>query len=305
MKLAMPSGNPSPQPAVPHWECVAESAAFSIRDTAEPFLFDNRMWMSNGYTDGDVLIRDLWNSADGVAWDRVLEKTPYDGYSEIAFFHDQLWAVKESVWTSSNGRDWKLASERTPFGARGYGELVVFRDRLWQLGSGKDVWTSLDGINWNCAISEAPYGDRYGSAVTVFENKLWLMGGATLRQNNPPEKHYPQYTTHNDVWCSADGIEWHQMLLHAPWAERQWVVAEVYQGRLWILGGFSNRENHNFADAWSTADGITWEAHVSTPMFSPRHEVTPYVFQGSLWVISGNAWPLTNDVWRLTMPPNL
>ena len=83
-----------------------------------------------------------------------------------------------------------------------------------------------------------------------------------------------------------------------------WVVATVYAGKLWIIGGFSNRNEVNFADAWHTTDGVTWHKCTSDPMFSPRHEVTPYVFKGSLWAVAGNSWPLTNDVWKLTLPPH-
>ena len=32
------------------------------------------------------------------------------------------------------------------------------------------------------------------------------MGGRSDGENTPPEKHYPQYTTHNDVWCSAGTV---------------------------------------------------------------------------------------------------
>jgi len=290
-----------PRAAAPAWQLMSPACAFSIRDTAEPAVFRGLMWLSNGYVHGDVLERDLWRSADGVQWTRVLDKTPYDGYSELAVHRDKLWAVKGSVWNSDDGLDWKLVNPRTPFGVRGYGELVVFKDRLWQLGSGPDVWHSEDGVHWDCAAAEAPFGPRYGAAVAVYRNALWLIGGATQQRSEPPEKHYPKYTTHNDVWRSEDGAHWTRVAAGAPWAPRMWFVAVEYAERLWILGGFSNREKVNFAEAWHTQDGLTWQPCISDPIFSPRHEPSPFVFNGSLWVIAGNSWPLTNDAWRLTM----
>jgi len=209
---------------------VTEEAAFCARDTAEPVVFQDTMWLSNGYLHGRELVRDLWRSPDGCTWSQVSESTPYDGYSELVVFRDEIWAVKDSVWRSADGLSWTQVCAHTPFGARGYGELVVFRDRMWQLGSGRDVWHSEDGVHWEQA------------------------------------------------------------------------VAEVYGGRLWMIGGFSNRQSVNFAQAWHTRDGESWEQGVSDPMFSPRHEVSPYVFEDSLWVVGGNAWPLTNDVWKLTWP---
>jgi len=68
-----------------------------------------------------------------------------------------------------------------------------------------------------------------------------------------------------------------------------------------MIGGFDNRNSRNFGDVWFTEDGVTWKEFISKPCFAPRHEPTVYVFDNSLWVVAGNCWPLTNDVWRLTL----
>ncbi len=284
------------------WERVVEHAAFSPRDTSEDAVFQGKMWISNAYHTGNVLVRDLWNSSDGETWTLVSDDTPYDGYSEMVVYDEKLWAIKESVWRSDDGVDWTQVLEETPFGARGYGEVVVHDGKMWQLGSGADVWWTTDGATWTCVTTDAPYGDRYGTAVAVYDGKMWLMGGAEKKGSDPPEKHYPAYTTHNDVWCSADGASWTQVSERAPWDERMWFVSQVYAGHLWIIGGFSNRTSENRPDAWYTSDGIQWQRLQPDAGWSPRHEPTPYVFDGSLWVVAGNSWPLMNDVWRLTIP---
>ena len=286
----------------PGWVQVAQTSAFCARDTAEDVVFQDAMWLSNGYCRGGVLVRDLWRSDDGATWTLVSEDTPYDGYSEMVVYRDRIWAVKASVWNSVDGVRWQPVCAATPFGVRGYGELVVFRNRMWQLGSGRDVWHTEDGVQWECAQADAPYGPRFGSAVAAYTDRLWLLGGAVQQPSDPPEKHYPKYTTRHDVWSSSDGRNWTRVLDHAPWAERMWFVAKVYAGRLWIIGGFSNQRDVNFADVWHTEDGVNWHEYKSAQAFSPRHEVTPYVFDDSLWVVAGNSWPLMNDVWRLTLP---
>ncbi len=284
------------------WELVTEHAAFSPRDTAEGVVFRDWMWLSNAYHSGGVLVRDLWKSADGKIWEKVLEPTPYDGYSEMIVFQDKMWAIKGSVWNSADGEHWQCVLDKTPFGVIGYGECVVFQEAMWQLG-GPGIWRSEDGVRWECVQPNPPFGSRFGAAIAVFDNKLWLCGGATPKASEPPEKHYPQYTTYNDVWSSPDGIHWTRVTEQAPWAPRMWTVACAYAGRLWLLGGFSNRESKNFAEAWHTRDGIHWTALSSEKMWAPRHEPTVYVFQGSLWLVAGNAWPLMNDVWKLTVEP--
>jgi hypothetical protein len=288
------------------WECVTPHAPFTPRDTAENFVFDGKMWISNGWTpkfgsSDAILTRDLWSSADGVNWNLVSERTPYDGYSEMVVHEDKVWAVKESVWNSGDGVHWHKVLDKTPFGNRGYGEVVTMRDRMWQLGSGADVWSTANGVDWTRAAAQAPYGDRSATAVAAFGGKLWLMAGRTEARNDPPEKGYKHYTTHNDVWCSADGATWSRVLEHAPWAPRMWSIAAVYADRLWLIGGYDNRHHRNLDDVWSTADGENWQRLETPTRFAPRHEVTPYVFDGSLWVVAGNTWPVVNDVWRLTL----
>jgi len=285
----------------PRWTLVTEHAAFPPRDTAEDAVFLGKMWLSNAYNTEGKLTPDLWNSTDGVTWTKVSDATPYDGYAEMVVYKDKLWAIKGSVWNTSDGVNWTQVLDKTPFGVRGYGECVVYKHRIWQLGSGADVWSTSDGKHWKCATAAALFGKRYGSAVAAYGGKLWLCGGAVEKQSDPPEKHYQQYTTYNDVWCSTDGKHWTRVLEHAPWAQRQWFVAREYAGKLWIFGGFSNRESKNFAESWYTTDGVNWTLVTSDPMWSPRHEPTIYVYDGSLWLAAGNMWPLMNDVWKLTI----
>ena len=286
----------------PAWVRVTEAAAFSPRDTAEGVVFHGKLWLSNGYYHGNVLHRDLWNSEDGTTWKKVLDNTPYAGYSEWVVFQDRLWAIKESVWNSEDGLRWEKVLDETPFGVRGYGEAVVHAGRIWQLGSGADVWHTQNGKDWVCATPEAPYGKRTASAVAVFQDKLWLLGGRTDEKNTPPEKTYPDFTTHNDVWVSRDGVAWECLVENAPWSPRMWFAAEVYAGKLWILGGFDNAHGNNLGDVWYTEDGTHWTELKPQPSFTARHEPTVYVFQDTLWMVAGNTWPVVNDVWRLDMP---
>jgi hypothetical protein len=302
--LSQPGGEAGPgqiAPGAASWTCVTEHAAFSPRDTAEGVVFGGKLWLSNGYYHGNVLTRDLWCSTDGGEWTQVGDSTPYDGYSEMVVYEGKMWAIKGSVWHSSDGRNWIEALAETPFGVRGYGEVVIHEGKLWHLGSGEDVWTSADGVSWECVTKKTPYGPRYASAVAVFDDKLWVMAGSISEPNEPPEKGYPNMTTHHDVWCSADGARWERVLEAAPWAPRMWAIPAVYAGRMWIIGGYDNVNSRNLGDVWYTDDGKTWHEFTSETVFSPRHECTPYVWQGSLWVVAGNSWPVQNDVWRLTL----
>jgi hypothetical protein len=284
------------------WVRVLEHTPFAPRDTSEGVVFRGKMWLSNGWLKGEKLERDLWCTADGVNWTLVSTNTPYEGYAEMVAYRDKLWAIKGSVWNSEDGVHWQQVAEKTPFGPRGYGELVVHEGRMWQLGSGSDVWSTGEGLRWTAATTNAAYKTRFATAVASFKGKLWVMAGATERTNTPPEKLYKQFTTFNDVWCSADGATWTCATEHAPWGARMWVILAVYADRLWIIGGFDNVHRGNFDDVWWTEDGKKWNRLVTKTKFSGRHESTVYIYEDSLWVAAGNSWPLMNDVWRLTPP---
>jgi hypothetical protein len=284
------------------WVQLTPKAAFSPRDTAEPAIFKGRYWLSNGYYHGNVLHRDLWSSSDAVEWTQASEATPYDGYSELVVYKGKLWAIKGSVWSSPDGETWTKVLAETPFGTRGYGEVVVFKDAIWQLGSGEDVWRSTDGKHWERVLEKAPFGKRSAAAVAVFQNKLWLMGGKTLGANDPPEEGYEDTTTYNDVWSSKDGKTWTRVVEHGPWSPRQWFSTAAYRDRLWVIGGYDNVNNTNLGDVWYSEDGKTWQRFESDTPFAPRHEPTVYVHQDRLLVVAGNTWPVVNDVWALDLP---
>jgi len=277
------------------WQMVTRQAGFSPRDTSEGYVFNDRMWLSNGYNLNGGVERDLWVSADGDTWRQMLWHTPYDPYAEIAVLNGDIYAVKSSVWKSADGLRWTRLAD-TPFGERPYGELVAFNGWLWQLGSGCDVWRSADGLTWECVNECAGFGPRFGSAVTVFDNKLWLLGGAVECDCGSGE-HYPDKKSLNDVWFSEDGITWERALTGAPWEPRMWSAAQAYEGKLHLVGGYSNRNHTNFKDVWTTTDGLTWQPQ--PVKWSARHEPTVIEYRGSLWLTGGNSWPLMNDVWKL------
>ena len=301
--LALPfAGAQEEGPLQAQWQLVVEHAQFGPRDTAEPFIFDGRMWLSNGFWNGNVLYPDLWVAEPGaVNWRCVLEKTPYWPYAEMVVYEGSIYAIKGDVWTSTDGRDWECVLEETPFGVLGYGEVLVHDGKIWQIG-GRGIWNTTDGVNWTQVASGLPYGSRSGSTILSFDGKLWLIAGTTPEASDPPEKHYASVTTHNDVWCSEDGVNWEQVVEHAPFAARTWVVGEVYRDHMFIIGGFDNRNSVNFAEVWYSADGVIWHSLPVPEGFTARHEVTPYVYDDSLWIVAGNTWPLVNDVWRIDIP---
>jgi hypothetical protein len=69
---------------------------------------------------------------------------------------------------------------------------------------------------------------------------------------------------------------------------------EVHDGRLWLVGGVSEK-NQNLADSWTSIDGERWQ-QVDSP-FAPRHAAGLASHRGTLYLISGNNFE--SDIWAL------
>jgi hypothetical protein len=127
----------------------------------------------------------------------------------------------------------------------------------------------------------------------VHADRIWLFGGGN---------YLPNYAALNDVWSSADGVEWRRETDMAPWPPRIWFSAAVYRGRMWVLGGWSNKPSKNWNDVWYSSDGKSWTELKTKAVWSVRHEHSTYVHDDKLWVAGGMSPPLKNDVWQLSIP---
>ena len=315
------------------WTLVNPQAPWEGRHTAGYVVHRGRMWIVGGDANQHHYQNDVWSSADGVTWELETDAVPWGPrvLHHTVAFDGKIWMMGgqtlpqfapaeerffNDVWCSEDGREWTRVIEHAPWSPRGMvGGSAVLDGRIWLLGGGtydtpdhpqrlfyNDVWSSADGVEWTQVSADPPCGNRSGSAFLAFDGKLWVIAGSTPEASDPPEKHYATITTHNDVWCSADGANWERVVEHAPFAARKWVVGEVYRDHMFIIGGFDNRNSVNFAEVWYSADGATWRSLPVPEGFTARHEVTPYVFDDSLWIVAGNTWPLVNDVWRVTIP---
>jgi len=199
------------------WDLVNNSVPWAPRVLHYTVAFDNKIWVIGGQTlphfapADEVFYSDVWNSADGKTWTRVLDKAP--------------WAPRGM-----------------------YGGSVVFKDRMWLLGGGtydtpttpertfrNDVWSSPDGKHWERHIEHAPWLPRQYHSVAVFDDRMWILAGY------PDPKLGPQSKT---VWHSADGIAWYEVP-DTPWRDRHAASVFVHDNALWITGGPLNQ-----SDVW-------------------------------------------------------
>jgi hypothetical protein len=69
--------------------------------------------------------------------------------------------------------------------------------------------------------------------VAVFDGRLWVLEGYTPGKGN-----------RNDVWYSADGVNWYEVP-GTPWKPRHAASVFVHDGALWVVAG-----NNMESDVW-------------------------------------------------------
>ncbi|HVF11089.1 MAG TPA: hypothetical protein VNA16_09820, partial [Abditibacteriaceae bacterium] len=188
------------------WDLINGDVPWGQRALQYTVAFKDRIWIMGGQTmpshapAPEIFYNDVWCSADGANWDRVIEHAPWSPRGMIGF-------------------------------------SVVFNDRIWLLGGGtydtpqtptreffNEVWSTDDGVNWE-RHPDAPWSPRQYHEVAVFDGKMWVLEGYVRGIGNS-----------NDVWFSSDGALWHE-IPNTPWAPRHAASVFVYDDALWMVAG--------------------------------------------------------------------
>ena len=304
------------------WKPVTVEAPFAARDGAGALVFRGRMWLLGGWNPRDpvhfptICNSEVWSSADGLDWALEVRQAPWEGRHTAGYaVHDgKMWIVggdanqkhyQNDVWSSSDGLQWQLVNEHVPWAPRVLHHTVVHNEMIWVMGGQtlpqfaptgsaevfhSDVWSSGDGVEWTRVCERAPWAPRgMIGASAVCRGRIWILGGGTYDTPNFGRNYY------NDVWSSADGVEWERHVEFAPWAPRQYHEVAVFDGRLWVMEGWDGRANRN--DVWYSQDGVNWHEVSDTP-WAPRHAASVFVYSDALWMVAGNN--MRPDVWKLT-----
>ena len=97
---------------------------------------------------------------------------------------------------------------------------------------------------------------------------------------------------------------WTAVTLSAGFAARDGAGALVFDGKMWLLGGWNPSDRVNFpnitnSEVWSSTDGETWTEEVAEAPWEGRHTAGYAVFDEQMWVIGGD--PIQGhyqpDVW--------
>ncbi len=98
---------------------------------------------------------------------------------------------------------------------------------------------------------------------------------------------------------------WNSVNANADFAARDGAGALVFDGQMWLLGGWNPGDPAHFprkcnSEVWSSTGGAAWTLVNRAAPWEPRHTAGYVVHRGQMWVIGGD--PLQghyqDDVWR-------
>jgi hypothetical protein len=164
------------------WKQVAKTSNLPKRFFYHPVVFKGKIWIIGG-TDGHKKHDDVWNSTDGISWQKVADNMPFGGVENRQFvvLNNKLYMLGNDVWSSDDGINWKQETKQiTDAQLFGYA-AVVFDNKIWLLGCNRNqqftsqVLVSEDGKKWTA--QNAPWSPRGGIAACVHDGKIYMTGG--------------------------------------------------------------------------------------------------------------------------------
>jgi hypothetical protein len=305
------------------WNDVSDAAGWVWRDGAALESFGGRLRLIGGWNPFDFVdtfstTNQVWSTADGASW-IADEQAPWEERHSFgsAVIGDKLFVMggdalhahyQPDVWWTTDGSGWTRATDSAPWGSRVLHHAVALGGALYVMGGQtlpgwvdtdtvpvtfyNDVWKSNDGATWTRLSEHAPWPARGAiCGHAVLDGQMWLLGGGTYDTSDASTR-----TLYNDVWSSKDGVEWtrHE---DAPWFPREYHSVATFDGRLWVMAGYTFVDNENHNDVWYSSDGENWYDLPGTPWYE-RHAASATATAQGLLITSGASE--TTDVSLLT-----
>lgn len=211
--------------------------------------------------------------------------------------------IHGDVWVSEDGGStWTEIVEQAPWPARAYFQALVKDDMIYVIG-GQDF-----------GLEENPF-------CALLDQGLEPPPGLGIDPDAPCPEFLPTSNFFNDVWRSADGVEWEQMTPEAPWAGRAGLSAVALDDHLYVLAGSQNDDSSiigpggpqriYYNDVWRSADGAEWEQMTDAAPWEPRAGAAVVARDDRLYLFGGEDGftceplpdceaPYFNDVWSTT-----
>jgi len=105
------------------------------------------------------------------------------------------------------------------------------------------------------------------------------------------------------LMAEASAPSWVRVTEHANWQPRDSCGEVVFNGKMWLLGGWFSSHKLGPRDVWCSSDGVTWRLVTPTAGWTHGDLPTTLVFDDKMWLMGGwygGRMPVasaSNEVW--------
>src|SRR5438105_3284400 len=171
---------------------------------------------------------------------------------------------------------WTLITEAAAFDGAYNFPVFVVRNEMWAFHP-RGHWLSRDGKTWSRSdLPLSGLNSGYQKYV-AFHDAVYALG--TMTGN------YLDLHLTSRIARTRDFKRWEVLAEESSLPARVFYGALVYQGKMWLFGGFDGRNYYN--DVWNSADGVSWTRITEHTDWSPRDVDMAAAFQGKLRIIGG------------------
>src|SRR4051812_43078828 len=98
-------------------------------------------------------------------------------------------------------------------------------------------------------------------------------------------------------------LSWEHITERAEWTPRDSAIALVFNGRMWLMGGWTGLGLPTPTDVWSSSDGAHWKQVLSAAPWRNGDAAMAISFKGEIWLVGGVSDPrqrdeaFSNEIW--------
>jgi hypothetical protein len=291
-------GNTGQVPGAYKWTELTKDAAFPKSYNFQLLTIHDTLWALHSAGN--------WYSMNGKSW--IKSNLPNSinnlAFLDYVYFNNALYGLGHfegniekfelttRIYKTTNMKTWTVVANESNLPRRFFYHPFVFDNKIWIIGGSNgtnqyaDAWNSDDAIHWKKVATDLPFDKRANSEFVIFNNKIYLLN--------------------NDVWSSADGINWTLETREIVKGQQIFgYAAIVFDNKIWLLG--CNRNNVFKSEVLVSSDGKTWRAERAP--WTPRGGIAASVFRDKIIMTGGKyggpgiagqtEFIYSNDVWSL------
>lgn len=217
-----------------HWNLETKNAPWPARSAFGLVVLNNKLILFGGMRDDFYPMNDVWESVDGVNWTLLTANAQWSPRAMFGcvVYANEIYLIAggvyntdyvynqknnfQDVWKSSDGVNWIKIASKTPFSARRFLNSFVLNNRIFA-GSG----FCLDARIFQDTINGLLKSSLASEELTFY--------------SNDKGRHYGNL---NDIWSSANGVDWHNVSLNDTFPIRHEASVIVKNNEAYWIGGF-------------------------------------------------------------------